>query len=654
MWIINKECSFEDAKRLIEGANVVSFDVFDTLIHRIVARPADVFDLVAAKLRHHDDAAFASELIDSFPVNRFMAEIQAREKKYGLSNSYEVTYEEIYAELAVQLGGDGRLIDRFKAAELEVERDVVRCNPIMLQLVQYARALGKPVVLCSDMYLPSDAIRELLASCGYPELQLVVSCEAGASKHEGTLFSFAAEKVGQTTCGMVHFGDNLHADVNMAQLAGVKGVHFDYLQRIEMDFLRDTGFPADAIPRTSSLILGGTRTALMEAMNKQKDPWYDVGLQVFGPLFLGYFIWMMHQLKLDRVEKILFLARDGYFFYQLYRQYAEQMGVAVPSEYVYVSRAATLLPSFVDFPPDRVWHLFGGRTERTVRQHFSRLGLDVARNRALIKAVGFQSENDRVPNGDMRMHRLISMLLAQLMDVAAERRSLVSEYLSGLVSGCKRIGVSDIGWGGNMQGGLSRILQTSRSDFRTFGYYFGTFDSVRINQLPGDSYFGYLVENSEPRYETELLHTGGVEILEFATVAPHGTTLGYHREMNEIVPILEDNNEDVIVQSHAAVLQAGARQYIDSVLPTVIALGYEHFISSEWGKPFFRLVARPTKAEAALLGALTHSDSAGDTSLRLRLAEKVTADGSQHSEQVAASRARAFWKAGFDVLNSTA
>lgn len=652
MWRINKNCSFEDAKRLIDEAGIVSFDVFDTLIHRLVARPADVFDLVAAQLRHDEYTELDYGMVDSFPANRLLAEIQTREKYYRLRNSYEVTYDEIYEELASQLGAD-RLVDRCKVVELQVERAIVCCNPVMRELVQYAQAIGKPVVLCSDMYLPSTVILELIQACGYGKIELVVSCEEGASKHEGSLFAIAAKRAGGTTRGMLHFGDNLHADVEMAKRAGVKGVHFDYLARIESDFLRNPIVSSVDMPHTASLIAGGTRAVLMQRKREVAEPWFDIGAQVFGPLFLGYFIWMMHQLKLDNVDKVLFFARDSYLFHKLYEQYAEQMGVKIPSEYVYISRAATLLPSFVDFPPDRVWHLFGGKTERTVKQHFKRLGLDVSRNRAAIKAVGFASEDERVVGGDMRMHRLISILLSQLMDVAAEQRALVSAYLSKTVIGCKRIAVSDIGWGGNMQGGLSRILQTSRSDFRTFGYYFGTFESVRINQLPSDAYFGFMVQNSDPRHETELLQAGGVEILEFATVAPHGTTLGYRREGEEIVPILEENNEDIAVQKLAAEVQAGALEYVHTVLPTILAFGYEKFISPAWAQPFSRLVERPSKSEAALFGALTHSDSAGDTSARTSLAERLDVkNGRPSNEEIALSRARSFWKAGFDVLNA--
>ena len=74
-------------KEIIDKADIVSFDIFDTLIRRMVKRPCDVFDLVEKKynLTNFDK-------VSNFRTNRIKAEKESR-----LScNNEEIVFEDIY------------------------------------------------------------------------------------------------------------------------------------------------------------------------------------------------------------------------------------------------------------------------------------------------------------------------------------------------------------------------------------------------------------------------------------------------------------------------------------------------------------------------------------------------------------------------------
>jgi predicted HAD superfamily hydrolase len=156
---------------------------------------------------------------------------------------------------------------------------------------------------------------------------------------------------------------------------------------------------------------------------------------------------------------------------------------------------------------------------------------------------------------------------------------------------------------------------------------------------------------SQPADWLDTLINGGVELLEFALMAPHGTTLGYELVNGDIRPMLESNAADVAVQVHAQQVQQGAMEFIDAVLPRIINIGSESLLSPEWARPFFRLVNDPTLEEATWLGDLTHSDSATDTSKRLHIAPRVCGDD-LGAQGLWAARERAYWKRGFDMRNS--
>lgn len=78
--------------------DVISFDVFDTLLFRPLAAPADLFDLVGMTLRY-----------PGFRALRIQAEKQARQSRQAHSGYAEVTLEEIWAELSRVPGHTGRM-----------------------------------------------------------------------------------------------------------------------------------------------------------------------------------------------------------------------------------------------------------------------------------------------------------------------------------------------------------------------------------------------------------------------------------------------------------------------------------------------------------------------------------------------------------------
>ena len=87
-------------KALIGECDVISFDIFDTLIKRKCGKPSGVFDLVAEELvafeqRTDANGTAKDSFKNSFRQNRIAAEKKVRKKK-GRS---EVSLAEIYDEL---------------------------------------------------------------------------------------------------------------------------------------------------------------------------------------------------------------------------------------------------------------------------------------------------------------------------------------------------------------------------------------------------------------------------------------------------------------------------------------------------------------------------------------------------------------------------
>ena len=142
---MTKQRLLQHLQRTAGSCRAVAFDVFDTLLRRDVAAPADLFALMERTGRARP----------GFAAARRAAEAAARARHPGR----EVTLAEIYAcpELA---GAD-------PAAECAAERAVLRPDPDLLAAARACKDRGLRVYVVSDMYLPAAEIGEILRRAGF-------------------------------------------------------------------------------------------------------------------------------------------------------------------------------------------------------------------------------------------------------------------------------------------------------------------------------------------------------------------------------------------------------------------------------------------------------------------------------------------------------
>src|ERR1700730_11830872 len=101
-----------------EPVALYTFDVFDTLLTRIWLRPADVF--LHAELLNAQ--AGRGTAVDRWSARRIAAETRLRQR----SSDGEVTLEQIYEELAAELGWSAEDTRGALATEMECELQASR------------------------------------------------------------------------------------------------------------------------------------------------------------------------------------------------------------------------------------------------------------------------------------------------------------------------------------------------------------------------------------------------------------------------------------------------------------------------------------------------------------------------------------------------
>lgn len=268
----------------------VALDVFDTLIHRDVAKPTDLFLL--------NGKAFAQA--------RMQAEAEVRAAVQG-----EVTLAQIYAQPCLA-GWD-------PAAECALELSAAVPNLPVLEAVSRLHAQGKRLYYISDMYLPPEQITSMLMRCGYDMLDGgFVSSTYGVQKRSGKLFYRFLHETELKASDVLFVGDDWRADVFGAALAGIRAWHLPK--------------SAPQIAYENQGWVGGALQALVQnRLGKAPDDAGNLGYSVLGPLEVAFCQWLHAQ---HQGKPLFFLARDMFLTREIYRMlYPEEQTV-----YLQVSR----------------------------------------------------------------------------------------------------------------------------------------------------------------------------------------------------------------------------------------------------------------------------------------------------------------------------
>ena len=196
-----------DVSRLVQVLlkyDIVSFDIFDTLIYRDCPQPSSVFEMLENENGLYD-----------FKNTRIRAE-QDAQWLYPERNNEPSIYD-IYNVLKHYYGDE---VQGNVEREIELELEVCNPNPYMLEVFNLIKEQKKQIILVSDMYLTKQQIERILQKCNVCEYaDIFISSEYTHSKKTGMLYDDVRQRYGDGL-KYIHIGDNVHADYIMAKKKG--------------------------------------------------------------------------------------------------------------------------------------------------------------------------------------------------------------------------------------------------------------------------------------------------------------------------------------------------------------------------------------------------------------------------------------------------
>lgn len=526
-----------------------TLDVWDTLLRR-ECHPECIKVIVAHHvfLRHAD--RLAPQYGDHWSVYRarLEAEQALAQESLGKGGDGEYGVSEVVGRWLEMIAPGHVLADSVpEIVAFEFDTEVACTTPDGDVNAVLEAHPAERTIFVSDFYWPTAMLTRLLRAKG---LELVVaeglcSCDVGLNKRSGRLFQHVLRTYGVEPSAVVHIGDNPYSDVAAAEAHGIRAVHFQptkahegRLKREEMFVRRDELF-VEAAERA--------RTVCEEHLGGRDDDQaaaFRAGVEL-APLFAGFALFIAERAVRDRVERLFFLMREGEFLHRVFQVVHADGGFrghTLPETVLLsVSRAATFSATVQD-PAAEI--LSGGRWPyrgHRLRSLVDALGIDAADIGQALADARLQLDEviaDVTSDGRARVFLEHPALRRAAQEAGIAARERLTAYLRsrGFVEG-GRYAVVDIGWRGTIQSNLACLGLASR----LHGYYLAL--QRPLTPAPAVCEMAaYAIDESRSSRHVDLLETYGV--MEMLCTAGMGSTTGYRRDGESVVPVHTDGNDE--------------------------------------------------------------------------------------------------------------
>lgn len=407
--------------------DVVSFDIFDTLLFRPFAAPVDLFHIVGEELGYLN-----------YAVLRHDMEVICRETGIKNGGSGEVTLEQIYMLMERQCGVPAR---RGMEAELRVEANFLYANPYMKAVFDLLRQKGKRIIVISDTYFSSGFLLTILEREGYRDIEKVyVSCEYGYGKHDGKLFGLIKQEL-ENDLTYAHVGDNARSDIINAKRNGFETIYYPNVN------LSGAAYRTKRQSRvTGSAYAGIVNAHLYNGMHIY-DPFYEYGYKIGGLFVLGYCNFIRQYTLANNIDIVLFLARDGDIIKHVYDMlYPDNC-----SKYVLWSRTAAAILGSDYFRFDYLSRFIFHKVNRkkSIDEILVGMGISEPLREIVLKESGLSGRDILTANNCAGLEKALLDNWSVVQGCYYDNRIAAKNYFEETLRGYKRACTVDVGWVGS-------------------------------------------------------------------------------------------------------------------------------------------------------------------------------------------------------------
>ena len=534
--------------------DVVSFDIFDTLMTRAVLDPEDVYRIVGNVIKER-----YNKTVDFVSIRK-KAEAEAT-KNYGPYTNIDQIYLEISKDKTI-----GDYAPNIKQIEIDTEYKLCMPRKDMVDVYNIVRKMGKPVILVSDMYLKKPQIVAMLHKCGIGNYdELFLSCEVGARKDDGSMWDMVLDGIDPSR--FIHVGDNFCSDSQVLMDRGIASniilspkamlelSKFSYLAN-EAKECNDS----DTLPKNKEMVALANSIYLGAALNGGifNSPFafdengeirfktmYDLGYTSMGPL-LTSFIAKLYEEGVKSGEKLLLLSREGYMLEKLIKAYAgPNPKEKLDAVYFLTSRRASGLPTIENEEDLRevAYERYEGSLSNLLK---ARLGLEFKKG-----------EVDLVFHEDTPFESLQKALEPyrdELAEKIKKEKNAYLVYIKNIIGDADKISVVDVGFSGTIQYFLIKLTS------KNIGGHYLCLHSNKPASIGGRAEAIYEIDDPTKFNDSKIFKYQ--LFLENALSAPFGQLICFNMKDGKPEPMYKD---DDALSEEIKLMQKGIIDYAATV-----------------------------------------------------------------------------------------
>ncbi|MEM7194116.1 MAG: HAD family hydrolase [Pseudomonadota bacterium] len=605
---LSQSALIEAGNRMVEQVDVVSFDLFDTLVVRRIHNP-DLVKLPVA--RYIAKKAATVNRVWTWNQVQLLRDECERKNRAQSAEQYpdaEAHYPTFMRETLKQVFADHyseAWLEDVTSFELKTENTMLVPRARLLEWLKSLKSAGKTILVISDMYLPAEHLRVLLQHAGILKYvdEVRSSADSCRAKASGAGYDLIADELGLDRNRWLHVGDNAISDGFRAIEKGLQALvlHDSEESRRKAIVARYYFFS-----RGRAYWKGRALQQLMaplEAENVPRSWMYQEGYNFIGPI-LSVFIQTIAERCLQQgITKIFFLSREGWMFKQLWESIAPTLYPAdeLPQiEYLYVSRMAlagascahqglTLENANIVFLPP------GNKDFRDLCRIFA---LEIEPLAPFLDQYGITRETVLSPghvgysiDERVKFNRLLNDqdFQNEIRQQTADRGEALRRYLadSGFFDH-EHVALVDVGWLGTIQRFFFESVAHYDNLPSCHGMLLGATRGIPYKTVPKNRIEGLIYDKHVFDFASSSILFAR-DLFEEACRAPHATLNGYEldgdtyrlvfREMDDALGQAEQQQDDYFAELQSGVLDAARRFGPAAALLSDPAGGYKPWIN---------------------------------------------------------------------------
>ena len=261
---------------------------------------------------------------------------------------------------------------------------------------------------------------------------------------------------------------------------------------------------------------------------------------VVGPVMYRYTQWVLCEAKKRGIDKLYFLARDGYLLYQIATMLCKKYSHPIKCRYLYCSRQSLRMPSYHIIGNEAFDLLLLGGYYVTPRSVLERAMLTDEQINEICLNLAI-TDRDR-PFKEFEFNEFKEALKDNETYKSGVLKNSKSAYEATIryfkqeeLFDSANVAIVDSGWTGSMQRSLRQLLESAGWSGKLTGFYFGMYVEPK-DKNDGEYLNFYFNRHSGAKRKINFNNN----LFECMLSANHSMTIGYEEKDGAVAPIFSN------------------------------------------------------------------------------------------------------------------